>query len=135
MAQFTADVRAFLAEPRIARLASLDEDGTPHVVPLWFDVDGDDLIVISDRRTRKVRNVSANARGAVQVGGDPALQDGAGYLFQGAIAVEEDADHAWLGRMVRRYETPEAAARLIEEWKDDDTVVLRLRVEKLVKVW
>lgn len=131
----TAEVRTFLEQPRIARLASLDADGTPHVVPLWFGVDGDDLILISDRATRKVRNLSTNARGAIQIGGDPGLNDPAGYLFQGAFAVEEDPGHVWLARVTRRFETPEAATRLMEAWKGDDTVVLRLRVEKTVKVW
>ena len=36
-------VREFLQKPLIARLATIDGNGYPHTVPLWFDVDGDDI--------------------------------------------------------------------------------------------
>ncbi len=35
-----SEVTAFLAEPHLARLACLDDEGWPYVVPLWQEWDG-----------------------------------------------------------------------------------------------
>jgi nitroimidazol reductase NimA-like FMN-containing flavoprotein (pyridoxamine 5'-phosphate oxidase superfamily) len=37
-------------------------DGTPHVMPVWGAWVGDALVFSTGRRTRKARNISANAR-------------------------------------------------------------------------
>ncbi len=43
-----AEVTAFLAEPQLARLACLDDEGWPYVVPCWQEWDGDSFWVIPD---------------------------------------------------------------------------------------
>ena len=58
---------AFLAGVRYARLATIDRDGFPHNVPIWFDLepaaDGThDVVFVSDRSATKTRNVLANPR-------------------------------------------------------------------------
>ena len=53
-------------EARVARLATVDEQGRPHVVPICFAVDGDLLYTAVDakpkrtRELRRLRNVEAN---------------------------------------------------------------------------
>jgi PPOX class probable F420-dependent enzyme len=52
----------------VARLATVDETGRPHLVPVTFDVDGDTVAFAIDhkpKRTtnlRRLRNISANDR-------------------------------------------------------------------------
>lgn len=128
-------VREFLATPRIARLGTLTEDGYPHVVPLWFDVDGDDLVIISDIKTRKMKNLQANPKGSVQVGGDPGSGDPAGWLFIGDFELSKDEGHAWTERITHRYESPEEAEEHLTLWRNDEIWLLRLKVKKSIKVW
>ena len=67
------NVRAFLDEQRVARLATVDERGRPHIVPICFARDGDVLFTPIDEkpksgdyaRLRRLRNIAANP--AVQV--------------------------------------------------------------------
>ena len=65
------EARERFASARIARLATADADGVPHVVPLVFALDGDTLYSAVDhkpKRTtelRRLRNVAANPRVAV----------------------------------------------------------------------
>ncbi len=33
-----------LDRPRTAKLATVRDDGRPHIVPVWFDLDGDGFI-------------------------------------------------------------------------------------------
>ncbi len=128
---FNDEVMAVLNPPSIARLSTIDANGYPHTVPLWFDMDGDDIVIISDRNTRKVDHMGRDPKGCVQVGGD----DGAGYLFKGRLSVEPDADYRWLNQVTRRYEQGEQAEKDIELWRTTlDMVVIRLKVKRVIKV-
>jgi PPOX class probable F420-dependent enzyme len=129
---FTDDARAFLSVPRLARLATIDADGYPHVVPIWFGLDGDDLVFMSDRETAKVRNALANPRGAATVGGERG--DGGGYLIRGELSVYDDVGHAVAHQLLDHYETPARAKELAAEWANDDIVVIRLKPTRITRV-
>ncbi|MBN1218924.1 MAG: pyridoxamine 5'-phosphate oxidase family protein [Anaerolineae bacterium] len=129
---FTNAVREFLQKPLIARMSTIDPDGYPHTVPVWFMLDGDDVVVISVSSTRKVGYIQANPRGAVTIGGDPG--DGGGYLIKGEFSIEADPEDAWVRKLTYRYEDPEQAEKDIADWADLDIVVLRLKPEAVLKV-
>jgi hypothetical protein len=128
-----AVAREFLQKKLIARLATVGADGYPHSVPIWYMLDGDEVMFMSDRAVRKVQNALAYPKGAVVIGGDRG--DGAGYMLQGDLLVEEDPGQAVTHRIIDRYEQPERAAELKEAWKNDDVVVIRLKPVKVIKVW
>ena len=62
------NVRAFISAQRVARLATVDGRGRPHVVPICFALDGDVLYTAIDEkpkhgdvtRIRRLRNIAAN---------------------------------------------------------------------------
>lgn len=132
MTLFDERARTVLSKPLIARLSVIDPDGYPHTVPVWFMLDGDDIVFISDRDTRKVDYLSANPRGAVVVGGEP--DDGGGYLIKGDIVVESDPHDEWVRRLTYRYEEPAQAEKDIAAWADLDIIVLRLKPRKVIQV-
>lgn len=59
--------KAMLAEPVIANLATVGADGTPHVTPVWVDVDGGDVVINTPEGRAKVRNLRRSPRVAVSV--------------------------------------------------------------------
>lgn len=126
------EVRAFLQKPLVARISTIDKEGWPHTVPVWFMLDGDDIMVISVRQTAKINHIQANPNGAVQIGGDTG--DGAGYLFKGAFRIEEDPDRAWTKKLTYRYESGEQAEKDIAEWTPLDMIVLRFTPKSVFKV-
>ena len=128
----TAPMREFLQKPLIARMSTIDPDGYPHTVPVWFALDGDDIVIISARDTRKVGHLLANPKGAVAIGGDPA--DSAGYLIKGKFVIEADPDDAWVRQLTYRYEAPEQAEKDIAAWAELDIIVLRLKPKVVLKV-
>ncbi|MBK8024925.1 MAG: hypothetical protein IPK19_26780, partial [Chloroflexi bacterium] len=87
---------------------------------------------------RKTRNLLADPRGAIQIGGDPA-ENGQGYtpgyLFQGDFSVEPDPGHVVTARITRRYMSGPPADDMLESWKDDNIAVLRLKVKNITKVY
>ncbi len=124
--------RALMQKPIIVRMAVNDPNGYPHVVPVWFALDGDDVIIFGFRNTRKVDYIKVNPKGAVQVGGDPA---GEGYLLKGDFSLEADVDHRWARTITYAYEpTKESADKMLAEWTNQELVVLRLVVNKVMKV-
>ena len=64
MHTFTAQERAYLAEPRLGRLATVDRRGRPHVVPTGFHFDPvEGVIAIGGHNlaaTKKFRDARAN---------------------------------------------------------------------------
>ena len=60
-------VAVFLAEPKIARLACLDENGWPYVVPCWQEWDGDAFWVVPRERAAWGRYLEADPRCAITV--------------------------------------------------------------------
>jgi PPOX class probable F420-dependent enzyme len=129
---FTDTIREFLQKPLIARMSTIDPDGYPHTVPVWFAIDGDDIVVISVSDTRKVGHIRANPKGSVTIGGDSG--DGGGYLIKGEFVIEADPDDVWVKKLTYRYETPEQAEKDIADWADLDIVVLRLKPTAILKV-
>ena len=135
---FKPEVRSLLESPLIARLSVIDRNGYPHTVPLWFDVDGDDIVIISDRNTRKVDFLRANAKASICIGGGEAADGevGPGYLFKGTCTTEEDPGYAWLRRITLRYRTPDVAEKEIAQWRTElDIMVIRLTVTNVTKVY
>jgi PPOX class probable F420-dependent enzyme len=61
------DVRALLAGPNFAHLATLLPDGSPHSVAVWADVEGDRLFFFTQPGSRKARNLARDGRVAVSV--------------------------------------------------------------------
>ena len=113
-------------------MSVIDPEGFPHTVPVWFMLDGDDVVIIAERSTRKVGYLAVNPKGAVAVGGD--TNDGAGYLIKGCFAIEPDPDDAWTAKLTRHYETPEKAEQDIADWADLDIIVLRMTPMRVIKV-
>ncbi|MFO7681525.1 MAG: pyridoxamine 5'-phosphate oxidase family protein [Chloroflexota bacterium] len=129
---FDDRVRALLEQPIIVRFTTIRPDGYPHTVPVWFMLDGDDLLVFSLRETRKVKNALVDAKGCFSIGGDPAGSDS--YLIDGDLVVEDDPEHLIAARITQHYESPEQAQKDLAAWQDEDFVALRLKPRLVVKV-
>jgi PPOX class probable F420-dependent enzyme len=65
------DARRLFAEATVARLATVSEDGRPHVVPVTFAADGGHIYIAVDakpkttRNLRRLRNIRGNPHVAV----------------------------------------------------------------------
>src|SRR5215212_3113551 len=99
-------IRAFLDRPLLAYLSTIDAAGYPHTVPVWFGVEGDDLIFPTGADRARLKHIAANPKGAVAIGGNP--DEGEGYLIKGALRIAED-DRALRHRSIRRYMSGEQA--------------------------
>jgi hypothetical protein len=125
-------VRALLDQPLIGRISVIDDEGYPHMIPIWYSRDGDEIMFISSRSGRKIRSIQANPKGALTVGGDPYGSEG--YLLKGEFTIEEDPGRRWLREITYRYEPRDVAERYLAEWANDDIVALRFTPRRVLKV-
>jgi hypothetical protein len=128
----SSEHQVFLQHSLIARISVVDDRGYPHTVPIWYALDGNDLMFFSSRGARKIGYVQSNPKGAVSLGGEPYGAEG--YLLKGEFSLEEDTHHHWLSEIVHRYEPVELADQHVADWGQGDLVLMRFRVEKVSRI-
>jgi hypothetical protein len=88
----TAELDAFLAEERVLRLATVDEDGWPAVVPVWYVWHDGAFWVWNLTRAKRTARLREGARCAFVIDGGEAyteLRGASGRLEQAFVAEEE----------------------------------------------
>jgi PPOX class probable F420-dependent enzyme len=65
--ELTDPMREFLARQPFATLATLNEDGSIHLVPTWYLFDDGQFFIATWSGSRKARNVAARAQATVTV--------------------------------------------------------------------
>jgi PPOX class probable F420-dependent enzyme len=99
---------AFLQGRHYAVLATLDEDGTPHLTPVWYLFRDAQLFVAAGSTSRKVRNVMARPTATLLV---DVRRPGAERWVSGVgpVAIVRGEESQRLNRAIQeRYLTPEA---------------------------
>ena len=82
------ELKAFLREAGVARLATHDADGSIHLAPLYFRYEDPDILLGTQAVSRKVRNVERDPRVTVLVDvTQPAL---VGVVVYGSARVERE---------------------------------------------
>jgi PPOX class probable F420-dependent enzyme len=106
---------AFLQEPRIGKLVTLRADGSPTVVPIWYEWDGETAAIFTTRGA-KVRRIQADPRVALSVE-EPAGVAEAWVTIEGTATIEESGGIELARRLVQRYYTPAKAAETLPGWE------------------
>ncbi|CAM5674671.1 PPOX class F420-dependent oxidoreductase OS=Streptomyces tendae OX=1932 GN=GUR47_29255 PE=4 SV=1 [Streptomyces tendae] len=100
--------RAFVSDgTRTGKLSTVRADGSPHVAPIWFLLDGDDLVFNTGKDTVKGRNLVRDGRIALCVDDDrPPF---AFVVLQGRARISEPRPRHWAARIGARYMGEERA--------------------------
>jgi PPOX class probable F420-dependent enzyme len=104
--------RRFLAEgTRTGKLATVREDGRPHVAPVWFVLDDDDLVFSTGAETVKGRNLRRDPRVAISVDRQEPMYDF--VTVEGTATLSDDPAELlhWTTRIAARYMGEEQAER------------------------
>src|SRR5580765_7670282 len=85
------EIRTFLAEgTRTGKVATTRPDGRPHVAPIWFVLDGDDLVFTTGANTSKGKALRRDPRVALVV--DLEEQPYAFVLVEGTVTISTDLE-------------------------------------------
>jgi PPOX class probable F420-dependent enzyme len=98
------EVRDFISEgTRTAKLATVRADGRPHVVPVWFELDGGDLLFTSWHRSVKVLNIRRDPRVTICIDEERPLYSFAQIEGTATISGDREALRHWATRIGGKY--------------------------------
>ena len=86
------EMRTFLDEGRDLQVASINADGTPHLVTMWYLREGDDLLFWTYAKSQKVVNVRRDPRATVLVATGEKYEELKGVSITGSTTVVDDLD-------------------------------------------
>ena len=127
--------RAFLAEgTRTGKLATVRADGRPHVAPIWFVLDGEDVVFMTGAETVKGKSLRRDPRVALSV--DLEQPPYAFVLVEGRVEISEDLEEMLpLSIAIARRYVDEAEAEAFGRRNAvAGELLLRLRPDKIVAV-
>lgn len=129
------EVRDFLAEPRIARLACIDDEGWPYVMPCWQEWDGEAFWVVPREKAAWGRYLNQEPRCAVTVDEDGTQRKVVAQCMA-RLVEEPNVGGAWVPiaeRMSTRY-LGENGPKYLEPTLDKPRWLFRLEPVKL-RTW
>lgn len=129
------ETRAFLLEgTRTAALATVRADGRPHVAPVWFTLDGEDLLFTTWQTSVKGVNLRRDGRVALMV--DEETPPYAFVAIEGAATLSTDLEAMlpWATRIAVRYMGEERTAAYGRRNAVPGELLVRVRPEKIVAV-
>ena len=100
----TPELRAFLLEgTRTGKFASVRADGRPHIAPIWFLLDGDNIVFNTGENSVKARNIHRDPRVSLCVDDERAPY--AYAAVEGTATVSDDPQNLkfWATRIAARY--------------------------------
>lgn len=125
-----AGVRAH--RTRTGKLAVTRSDGRPHVTPVWFLLDGDDVVFTTSENTVKGRALRRNPRAALCVDEEKPFYSY--VMIEGTVTISTDLDEIrhWAALIAGR----SMGADRAEEYGEGDAVpgetLVRLHADKVI---
>ncbi|MFJ3204072.1 PPOX class F420-dependent oxidoreductase [Streptomyces sp. NPDC086989] len=127
--------RAFVSYgTRTGKLSTVREDGSPHIAPIWFLLDGDAFVFNTGKSTVKGRNLLRDGRVALCVDDDRPPYSY--VLLQGRAEISEDLDEMlpWATRIAARYMGEERAEAFGRRNAVPGELLVRVPVDKVISV-
>ncbi len=128
-----AEAREFLLTgTRTAKLATVRADGRPHAAPIWFLLDGDDMVFNTWHKSVKARNIRRDGRVSLCV--DDETPPFAFVLIEGVAHISDDltAVKLWATRIAARYMGEDQAAAYGERNSVPGELLIRVTITKIV---
>jgi len=121
-----------LAGTRTGVLATVRKDGRPHAAPIWFTLDGDDVLFTTAADTVKGRNLQRTGQATLVV--DEARPPFHFVAIEGTVELSEDLDETlrWATVLGGRYMGAENAEAFGRRNAVPGELLVRLRPSKIV---
>lgn len=117
---------------RTGKLATVRADGRPHLAPIWFVLDGDEVVFNTGTATVKGRNLARDGRIALCVDDDrPPF---AYVILEGRARLSEDPGELrhWAARIGARYMGEERAEEFGARNGVPGELLIRVRIDKVL---
>jgi PPOX class probable F420-dependent enzyme len=127
MATLTDAQRTFLDDIRYAVVATINPDGMPQQTVLWYERQGDEIMMNTSRGRLKDDNLRRDPRISF------CIEDEYRYLtLRGTATLIDDQEQAQedITRLARRY-TPDFDERNMAPFRSQERVTIRMRIDHI----
>lgn len=130
-----AEIDELLSMTLIANLATLDDDGDIHIVPMWFLRLGNDICIPTSRHTRKYKNLRARPRASVMIDISRAGLNLKGVLIRGRVELVEGEEARRINSAIHlKYVTPEGLSddSVASYLSKGDDITVKIHMDQLI---
>jgi PPOX class probable F420-dependent enzyme len=127
--------REFVLEgTRTAKVGVTRADGRPHVTPVWFVLDGDDLVFTTSGTGQKAKSLRRDPRTAICV--DEERQPYAFVMIEGTAALSDELGELvkWATVLGGRYMGEDRAEEFGRRNGVPGEVVVRIHITKVIAI-
>ena len=131
----SSQIDKILSMTLIANLATLDDDGSIHMVPMWFLRLGDEICIPTSRHTHKYKNLRARPRASVMIDISRAGLDLKGVLIRGRVALVEGDEAQKINHAIHlKYVTPEGLSdsKVASYLSKGDDITVKIHMDHLI---
>jgi PPOX class probable F420-dependent enzyme len=128
-----AEWREFvMAGTRTGKLAVTRKDGSPHVTPVWFLLDGDDVVLTTYHSGVKASALRRDGRAALTV--DDQQPPYSFVVIEGRATLSDDLAEVrrWAGLLGARYMGADRAAEFAARNGIPGELLVRLKITKVI---
>ena len=122
-------VQAFLAEPRFAVVATVSRDGAPQQTVMWYELQGDVVMMNTGVGRVKAGNLRRDPRMSVCV------EDGYRYVTitgRAELIDDQEIAQADIAHLAVRYHGEEKGRAMTTDFQRQQRVTIRLAIESVV---
>ena len=131
--QLSPEARAYLSELRFGVLATINSDGTPQLTTMWYELQGDEIMMNTKASRLKDHNLRRDPRVALCV------EDGYRYVtLTGAVRLTDDqaTAQADIKRLATLYHGAERADQMVaSQFAREQRVTIRMAIERVSEHW
>jgi PPOX class probable F420-dependent enzyme len=127
-----AEYREFLLRgTKTGKLATVRRDGRPHVVPIWYDLDGDTLVFTTGEESVKYKSMKRDPRVSLTV--DDQTPPYSYVMIEGTVSFSEDPGELlrWATRIGGRYMGEDQAEAYGKRNSTPGEVIVRIIPSKI----
>lgn len=127
MAGIPTDVKDILDSTALAHVATVTPSGDPRTSPMWFEWDGEHVLLSHTKGRAKFRDVQANPRIALSIV-DP--ENPYRYVeIRGPVEIVDDPDKTLIHRLAKKYR---GVDRYTWDGPNDHRVIFKVTPERVV---
>jgi len=129
-----AEIDELLGARLIANLASINPNGTVHLVAMWFRRDADSILFPTSRHTRKAKNLRRHPQATAMIDRSRSGLDLRGVQIKGRVELIDGERAHRLNRSIHeRYITGQGLTEpaVVAYLSEGDDVTVRLSIERM----
>lgn len=134
MAKMTKEeyIEFLLQGTKTGKLATVREDGRPHVVPIWFTLDGDSIVFTTGETSVKASNMKRDPRVSLSV--DDQTPPYSFVTIEGAASISKDPEDLlyWATKIGGRYMGEDQAEAFGRRNASEGEILVTIKPKKII---